>query len=204
MTSSAKYKKTKYPELFHPSSEPYGLPYIKWIENWWRWAFSIPKDQNPITDTTGKYCEKGQGGPVWYLAGTTGNIRQAYRTCAMPQAKSILFPIIVSQFSLSEMPQMEIQELERYTAKDIDKTSFLEFIVDGVSLNELSKYRIKNRIHLDIVRDNIWGIKSGPTEAVSDGFWVFLKPLSKGKHIVKFHGIEPNFETRVTYRLSII
>lgn len=199
-----KFKKTKYPEVFQLNSRPYGQSYVKWTENWWQWAFSIPKDQNPITDKTGENCGKEQEGPVWYLAGTTGNISNARRTCVIPQGKSILFPIIVSQFSRSEMPTMGIQELKRFTAKDIDQTSFLEVMVDDLKLNDLSRYRIQSRFHLDMVRRNIWDVKSGPTEAVSDGFWVFLKPLGQGKHRIKFHGIEPNFETRVTYNINVI
>jgi hypothetical protein len=196
-----KIKKTKCPEVFQTNSKPYRESYLKWIEKWWQWAFHTPKDQNPITDKTGEYSGIGQNGPVWYLAGTTGNTSHAQRNCVIPHGKSILFPIIVSQFSRSEKPTMSDQELIRYTAKDIDQTSFLEAIVDDITLTGLSRFRIRNWIHLDIVAGNIWDVKSGPTKAVSDGFWVFLKPLDDGKHTIRFHGVEPNFETSVTYNI---
>jgi hypothetical protein len=98
---------------------------------------------------------------------------------------------------------MSDQELVRYTAKDINQTSFLEATLDHINLTGLSRYRIRTWIHLDIEADNIWDVKSGPTDAVSDGYWVFLKPLKEGKHTISFHGIEPNFETKVTYNIDI-
>ena len=29
-----------------------------------------PKPKNPVSDVSGKNCAEGQGGPVWFLAGT--------------------------------------------------------------------------------------------------------------------------------------
>ena len=195
--------KNDYPRMYSPDSCPYGISFSEWTGRWWQWAFPIPKDKNPITDKTGKNAGIGQSGPVWYLAGTTGNASHAQRSCVISHGKSILFPIIVSQFSHSEKPTMSDQELLRYTAKDINQTSFLEATVDHIYLTGLSRYRIRSWIHLDIEADNIWDVKSGPTDAVSDGYWVFLKPLKEGKHTISFHGIEPNFETKVTYDINI-
>lgn len=190
-------------DVFQTNSRPYGQSYVKWTENWWQWAFSIPKDQNPIIDKTGENCSKGQDGPVWYLAGTTGDTSHAHRSCIIPREKSILFPIIVSQFSRSEKPTMTHRELVRYAAKDIDQASFLEVIIDNLHLTDLSKYRVQSYFNLDLVEGNIWDIKPGPTMAASDGFWVFLKPLRVGRHTVNFQGVEPNFKTGVTYNITI-
>jgi len=191
------------PEVFQINSNPYGQSYVKWTEKWWQWLFSIPKDQNPVTDKTGENCGKGQKGPVWFLAGTTRNRLRAQRSCVIPDGRSILFPIIVSQFSHSEKPTLNHRELVRYTADDINETSVLEVIIDGIHLRNLSKYRIQSYFILDLVRGNIWDVQPGPTWAASDGFWVFLKPLNKGKHTISFHGVEPNFETSVTYDITI-
>jgi len=197
-------KKTNDSTLFHTNSRPYGKSYVKWTEKWWQWAFSIPKEQNPIADKTGVNCAKGQAGPVWYLAGTTKNIFHAKRTCVIPRRKSILFPIIVSQFSRSEKPTMTDRELVRYTAKDIDQASFLEVRIDDLHLTDLSKFRVQSFFNLDLVKGNIWDIQPGPTMAASDGFWVFLKSLKEGNHTINFQGVEPNFKTRVRYNITII
>ena len=197
-------KKTNAPIHFETNCRPYGKSYVKWTEKWWQWAFSIPKDHNPIIDKTGEYCTKGQEGPVWYLAGTSGSTFHAKRSCVIPHKKGILFPILVSQFSHSEKPTMTDRELIQYTAKDIDQTSFLELVIDNYRLTNLSIYRIKSYFYLDLIEGNIWDIEPGPTMAASDGFWAFLKPLRRGNHIISFQGIEPNFKTRVTYNITIV
>ena len=191
------------PEVFPTNSSPYGQSYEQWTVEWWNWAFSIPKYINPLMDNSGQHCAEGQGGPVWYLAGTTGNTHFAERSCHVPRGKSILFPILASQFSFFELPSAKIvQDLRRHAAKGLDK-SFLEATIDGTKLQNLNKYRIMSEFQLILESENIWDLKEGITTAVSDGFWVFLKPLGKGNHTISFQGIEPHFETRVNYHLMV-
>ena len=56
--------------IFPPGSKPYGLTYGQWSVKWFQWAFSIPKDKNPIIDTSGKNCAINQNDQyAWFLAG---------------------------------------------------------------------------------------------------------------------------------------
>ena len=194
-------------QLFSVDSKPYGLQYAEWTVRWWRWVLSIPKDRNPLIDSTGEHCAEGQrqSGPVWFLAGTTGNIYRAERKCIIPTGKAILFPILVSQFSYAEVPSIKSnEELIATTAKDIDNWSLLEVIIDGLKLNGLQKYRVKfGPFDLSLPENNVWDITAGPTKAVSNGFWAFLKPLKDGSHTISFHGIEPHFATKVRYDITI-
>jgi hypothetical protein len=192
--------------IFTTDSKPYNLSYTEWTIKWWQWAMSIPQDKNPLIDKTGKYCAEGQNGPVWFLAGTSDKTHQAQRRCTIPNGKAILFPIIVSQFSFSEVPHITTdKELISHTAEDINRWSVLETTVDEIRLGHLDEYRIQSGpFELFVPDNNIWDIKPGPTKAASDGFWVFLGPLSDGNHTIRFHGIEPNYETAVTYNLTIV
>jgi hypothetical protein len=61
--------------IFPPGSEPYGLPYVKHIENFWKWMLGIPAKDNPIDDPTGEKCAPGQlntNSSVFYLAFNNG------------------------------------------------------------------------------------------------------------------------------------
>ena len=191
--------------MYPVNSSPYNVPYGEWTARWWRWALSIPNDKNPLVDDTGKNCSEFQSGPVWYLSGTTGETYSATRTCSIPAGKSILFPIIASLFSFAEVPFIKTdQELISYSAKDIDDCSLLEASVDGQKLQNLDQHRIQfGPFDISLPSDNIWNVQSGATRAVSDGFWIFLKPLNDGYHKINFHGIEPNFHTNVTYQIII-
>jgi hypothetical protein len=203
-TSKAK-RAYKRPIAFPTNSNPYGFSYKEWTGKWWQWALSIPKRVNPLTDSTGKYCSEGQSGPVWFLAGTTGKIYSSKRKCTIPCEKAILFPVIASQFSFSELSSIKTdQELISHTARDIDRCSFLEVKVDGETIPELYESRVRfGPFDLYLPPENIWNVKPGATRAVSDGFWTFLRPLTAGDHTISFHGVEPNFETTVTYCITI-
>jgi hypothetical protein len=158
-----------------------------------------------LIDTTGTFCAVGQTGPVWFLAGTTLPNHFAKRRCTIPFGRSILFPILVSEFSYFEVPFIKTEnDLISYVQKDVSNWSLLEATVDGFEIIGLNKYRIHyGPFNISLPEDNVWNVKAGTTQAASDGFWVFLAPLSIGTHSISFHGIEPNFDTRVTYLITI-
>jgi hypothetical protein len=62
-------------------------------------------------------------------------------------------------------------------------------IVDGVNIKGLDKYRVQSPLFtFTLGTNNILGLPAQTTQAVSDGNWVFLKPLPVGKHIIYFKG----------------
>jgi hypothetical protein len=53
----------------------------------------------------------------------------------------------------------------------------------------LKEYRIQSSLfNFSLPHDNILWLPPQKTQAVSDGNWVFLKPLSTGQHEIKFKG----------------
>jgi hypothetical protein len=69
--------------------------------------------------------------------------------------------------------------------------------LDGVSLKGLAKYRVQSPLFaFTLDRNNILGLPAqATTQSVSDGNWVFLKPLPVGKHIIQFKGGLRNINT---------
>jgi hypothetical protein len=62
-------------------------------------------------------------------------------------------------------------------------------IVDGINIKGLDKYRVQSPLFtFTLGTNNILGLPAQTTQALSDGNWVFLKPLPVGKHIVYFKG----------------
>jgi hypothetical protein len=62
-------------------------------------------------------------------------------------------------------------------------------IVNGVNVMGLDKYRIQSPLfNFTLGRNNILELPAQTTQAVSDGNWVFLKPLPVGKHVIYFKG----------------
>jgi hypothetical protein len=36
--------------IFLPNEKPFGLTYVEWSAEWWKWLLSSPSDSNPSTD----------------------------------------------------------------------------------------------------------------------------------------------------------
>ncbi len=199
------------PGVFSIDSKPYGITYAEWTGRWWQWALSIPKDTNPAADNTGKNCAVNQNGPVWFLAGTFGG--PAERSCTIPAGKAILFSPINSECSYAEFPNLKTESDLRACAKtQQDHVTSKEVTVDGVTMRDLDKYRVQSPlINFAFPNNNVVGVPPGQTQGVSDGHWVFLQPLSSGKHEIHFIGSSvdvtttgtQNFADEATYHLTV-
>jgi hypothetical protein len=175
--------------VFPADSKPYSLTYGEWTAKWWQWGYSIPKDINPAYDDTGKNCAQQQNGPVWFLAGTYGHAVNL--KCDIPAGKAILFPILNSECSFAEFPKLKTLSELRTCAKTIqDQVSSLKASVDGRPIPSLQGYRIQSPpFNFTLPRNNILGLSANvTTQAIADGNWVFLKPLSPGSHKITFRG----------------
>jgi hypothetical protein len=175
--------------VFPANSKPYGLTYGDWTAKWWQWGYSIPKNINPAYDDTGKNCAQKQNGPVWFLAGTYGH--PVNRKCDIPAGKAILFPILNSECSFAEFPKLKTLSELRVCARTIqDQVTTLNATVDGVPISDLQKYRIQSPpFNFTLPQNNILGLSANiTTQAIADGNWVFLKPVSPGSHKITFRG----------------
>lgn len=199
------------PDIFPPDAKPYGVNYGEWTAKWWQWTSLIPLQKNPATDTTGGNCAEGQNGPVWFLAGTFGG--KAERICTVPTGKAILVPIINSECSYLENPDLKTESELRNCVKVLqDETTHVEATIDGMNIPPAELYRVQSPLlNVTFPKDNTAGIPAGTTQGVSDGNWLFLKSLATGKHDLHFNGVSVDFTSTgsntfavdVTYHLIV-
>jgi hypothetical protein len=82
--------------------------------------------------------------------------------------------------------------------------------VDGTELRNLDSYRVESQMfNLTLPQNNAFGVQEGETQAVADGWFIMLEPLSKGNYTVDFSAVvlgptgEQNFSTKALYNLVI-
>lgn len=187
--NSSSHSNPQIVSVFSSDSEPYNLTYGERTAKWWQWGYSIPKNINPAYDDTGKNCAEGQNGPVWFLAGTYGH--PVERACTIPAGKGILFPILNSECSFAEFSKLKTLSELRMCAKTIqDHVTTLFASVDGMLIPHLQESRIQSPpFNFTLSQNNILGMPANTTtQAIADGNWVFLKPLSPGIHKIMFKG----------------
>jgi hypothetical protein len=175
--------------LYGSSDKPYGLNFGQWSSKWWQWAYSIPQNINPAYDDTGKYCAINQNGPVWFL--TSAYKHPVDRYCTIPSDKSILFPILNSECSFAEFPNLKTDVQLRQCAKIIqDSVIKLDASINNKNISGLQNFRIQSPLfNFSLPKNNILGLRSqNNIPSVSDGNWIFLKPLPVGDYKISFKG----------------
>ena len=192
------------PGVLPINSNPYGQSYGDWGAAWWGWVLSIPKAENPNFDLTGEFCHVGQEGPVWFLAGNFGG--ENTRTCTVPGGKALFFPIINNVYWSPEdlvfveevVAPSQGWDLTGLTDEEIlrmgvnwasDHATALSVTIDGLPVTDPWQYRAESSAFTLELSDALadFGYPAGTrTPAVSDGYWIMLRPLSKGQHTINF------------------
>ena len=111
---------------------------------------------------------------------------------------TLLFVPLMSQIYVATMI------LSLRAKADIDNLAEKQAFIDGRELTNIEKYRVSSDAFDLIYPDNnVFDIRAGPTRAVSDGYWIFLKPMIKGKHNIQVMGSCSSGKTKVDVMLHL-
>ncbi len=198
--------------VYQPNENIFGMSYAEWSAAWWQYALVFQNSASPIPDTNGQFCNANQGGPVYFLAGAWQTVT---RDCTVPAGKPIFVPIINVECSTVEPPPFlgaSGQEARACAALWMDGIGLdtLKFTVDGRRVLGLSNYRVTSPFFSFVMpeTDNFLFVDATSGWSVSDGFWVMLKPLSPGAHVLHFEaalvsGPGTGSTQNVTYNLTV-
>jgi hypothetical protein len=194
------------PGILPPHAKAYSKTYGEWATAWWQWALSIPADKSPFNDRTGQFCDEGQSGPVWFRGGAAAD-RET--TCHVPAGKAIFMPVYNWIFgagvydcdpSVPGVP-CDVATLTAAAAAATDAATVLEATIDGVPVQNIESFRATSPQPFSVTypENNILGLPAGTYDPqVTDGYWLLLAPLSKGKHTLRFHVEAPGVSIRFT------
>ena len=201
-------------------SQPIVLPLTAQVEGkgyaqlsaaWWQWALSLPVE--PYRDPDGRFCEFGQDGPVWFLAGTDGSF-DTRRECNVPVDKYLFLPVI-NMFQQTPLgvkkgkTVMTCDRLQALVAVNNDHLVSAVVLIDGVAVKDVASYRVRSDgcfpMYPDLPEDDRYITPI----AASDGYWLLIPPLPIGKHTIMvgasygapdggFHRMVQNFEYVLT------
>lgn len=176
-----------------------GHSQAEWSQLWWQWAASFEDHESPVADQTGELCGARQSGPVWFLAGTYGT-RRTIRLCKVPRGKHLFFPLINYVVSRPLEREVSCQHVMHSAARLTDEVSALILEVDGKRIEGLEAHRQPTKCF------NI-AERSRPKQFIfpsaANGYYVMLKPLSPGTHVINFGGALPNMLQAVTYTIVV-
>jgi len=219
------------PGVLPPYSYPFGKSYGDWSAEWWKWAISIPaNNEHPFNDPNWDcgVSSHQQSGKVWYLVGAFTAVFPALPgtektySCKIQTGKAIFFPVINSECSNVEPnPYFANNEsearqcAEKFNSGLVSYAVDLEVIIDGKRVRNVDRYRFQSPYFtFNLPQPNILGASEAQGKSVSDGYWIMLAPLSNGKHTVTFRGRQVSdrsdpdntqqFASDVTYNLKVV
>ena len=188
--------------------------------DWWQWALAEEAETNPLVGdyTGGPQCD---GRPVsdvpgkkWFLAGSFDG-STVERTCTMPVGTQLFFPVGNYVFLITE-PE-ETEEIAREAANGFidavlaDPEFSMIVTVDGKEVKSKRIVRADSPLFSATVPENnlfsaCCGLPAGDYDAVADGLWAALPPLSKGEHTIHFEISAPSlgFSQDNTYHLTVV
>ena len=174
-----------------------GKSLTEYTKLWWQWTYTMPDRFNPVNDLTGEHCHQGQNGNVWFLA---GGYKSAVinRKCEIPVGKYLFFPLINILSSPKKPGTLTCYEAKKAATLDNSKLRRLEVELDSIKASNPNQTRLFTKDCFDL-----FGLVSkdlNPSRvypSASDGYWVMLKPLSIGKHILSFKALYHDEKHRI-------
>lgn len=181
------------PRIYPPNSTPFGMTYGDWAAAYLQYQFSLPVSGNP--SFAGGDCNVGQrSGPVFFAPVSFG--APLTLSCTIPASKAIFIVVIAAECSTLEPPPFHgsnPQELRECAGAGADGVGLntLKVTIDHSRISHLERFRAQSPYYDFVMpaEDNILG-QAGVTSgsAVVDGYFLMLKPLSPGTHVVHFEG----------------
>jgi hypothetical protein len=189
------------PYTFPVNSSPYGISYKNWTAKWAAWEYGVPKSYNwNFKDTPGvnyvpKDCSfmQNSSSPVFFLP-WVGAEQGTYATvtCIVPHNKAILISVDSGTGDYSD-PSVKLKtpsELIRIETESNKYPNKFDATLDGHSLDLINDeaHKVTSDLYnLTLPKDNVWGEPEGPDKAITQGWWLMLKPLPAGEHSVHYN-----------------
>jgi hypothetical protein len=198
LASAALAQPSANPHVYPTTDTLFGKSYTQWSEHWWQWALALPVDGHPFTEP-GFACnsaDNGQSGPVWFL-GLSPMPPLVTRRCTIPADTAVLLGLANVECSSLEptfpegtggQTEDEQRACASFYANHIVVRS-LFCMIDGKAVENLRYFRFpSSQFTFSAPMPWIYGDTGGTGTAVSDGYSVMLKPLSRGTHTVRCGG----------------
>lgn len=185
------------PEIYSIDESPFGTPYSTWIAKWWNWTAGIANSEHP-RDFPERTCNISQTSKdVWFLPDILDG--KIVRECEVPYGKAIFVPITTGEQGVAESEEFKGKPLSQVKNSIIEAASYCDNYnvertaeMDGQKIQGLegdSPYRTNTTELFNITwgENNIYDVIPQTAPAFAEGWFLFLKPLPVGDHVIKIH-----------------
>lgn len=202
-----------------------------WVRAWWHWFLSIDEDSHPTfspryvgrheyDDSQGHVPSDmtGSENKVWNIPGgygPTANHRSILRLNG--EGWAIVATVYVDGVSVEEFPSLRgkddqdtFNNLLAQARQDVGRVYEAVAKLDGMSLEPCyletgggTAASPAPFIVRGLPRDNVIDVPQGEIHMVSVGYWVFIKPLAIGDHLLELTGYSNNYAVQTRHVITV-
>jgi hypothetical protein len=187
----------------------------QWSAQWWQWLFSQQVSNSALFDDTGAKARLGDVDGAFFIGGAFNATGTATRTITLPSGKPVFFPVLNVEWDNAgeDPPVTTVEELRANAAVTAESATVLHTTIDGQAVPDLFSHREISPVFSYTLpaTDNLYqffglDVSGKVSLAVSDGYWLMLKPLSLGHHDINFGGTfgNPAFSLDITYHIDVV
>jgi hypothetical protein len=179
--------------VFPVNANMYGKSYAEWGEAFFNWQVSFDCAHYPYDDATGALQNQNQSGPVFFLGGA--HLKPAplttNREVTVPANVSLFIPLIY--YYSNTCAAAPVGDIVGDATGFTNVMDQLTLTIDGVSINASNYKTITPVFNYTANADltNCTGdlcFDGTQHEVVLGGYWVILKKLSVGDHVIHTTG----------------
>jgi hypothetical protein len=179
--------------VFPAKSHPFGKSYSEWADSFFNWEYGFTCENFPYYDQTGALQNQNQSGHVFFLGGAPRQLPplRTMREVTIPKNTCLFMPIIY--YYANDCAAAPGGDLVANATEFSTYMNQLSLKIDGVPV-DLSEFLTITPIfnyvaNADLVNCTGDLCFDGHQHPVCmSGYWVILKPLSKGTHTIRTTG----------------
>lgn len=198
-----------------PVANIHGKPLKEWTKDWWNYALKFDCASSPLFKYSFLSTAAGQSGPVHCLVGA-GN-GSSVRYVDITKDKTLLVSVFNTiqaypghDAGFKPAPGQSVENFLKQAAASVinqpsDKKAFMDgrpIAITSINRATTDLFPIKSEKELGDCLDCVNG---EPQVAVSDGYYLAIKDLTRGKHTLRIQVKVPtqNISIDVTYNITV-
>lgn len=172
--------------LYPPQAHMNDKSYAEWAIEWWKWNFQFDCAHFLLRDVDGSLQNQNQSGPVYFLAGRRGNTLNV----TVPTDASVFISLITFETDGPANPGETLEQTLNSTADlFVNSIDGLSLTIDGRTINHLEIYKLLTPLYFatanaDLANCYDDALTGSSQEFKSGGYFIMLKPLTPGTHLI--------------------
>lgn len=169
---------------FSKSETPLGRSWKTWIESWCKWYYydrrELPTREDKEYD---KWIEDKENHEICYLTKALIEPSENSIECEImiPKGRILFLPLINNLINFYDYPNLKSEnDLQLFAKSDLDKKTIVFLSINDYEIKNIQQYRVQSNLFDIIVPMINDPSEKTKTQAIADGYWIFLRPLEPG------------------------